>query len=270
MRTSCDIDVLVQRENLAKAISHLTEDLQYVRRGRTAHDVSLHSPTGVHIELHFDLVEEGRANNAIDVLRSVWKNVTLCEKSKHQYEMSDAFFYFYHIAHMAKHFEVGGCGVRPFIDLWILDHIEGVDKSKRDELLSSGGLLKFADVSRTLSEVWFSGREPDALTLQVQDFLLHGGAFGSAENRVALHQKARGGRIGYIMSRVFVPYARLKRYYPIVEERPWLTPFVQVRRWFMLLKPDVASMAKRELAANAKITKSTADEMSAFLDNVGL
>ena len=75
---------------------------------------------------------------------------------------------------MAKHFENGGCGIRPFIDLWILDHMKSIDLSARDVLLSQGGLLKFAHASQTLSEVWFGGKEPNELSLQMQEFLLHG------------------------------------------------------------------------------------------------
>lgn len=124
MRTSCDIDVLVHREDLEQAVSYLVQNHQYVEKERATHDVSLFSPTGIHIEIYFDLVEEGRVQNAIDVLRSVWANVTLRENNAYWYEMSDTYFYFYHIAHMAKHFENGGCGIRPFMDLWILDHIK--------------------------------------------------------------------------------------------------------------------------------------------------
>ena len=270
MRTSCDIDVLVHREDLDRAISYLLKNLKYTEGERATHDVSLFSPTGIHVELHFDLVEEGRANDAISILRSVWKNVHLREGSLYHYEMSDAFFYFYHIAHMAKHFETGGCGIRPFIDLWILDHIEKVDLSARDDLLSRGGLLKFADVSRALSEVWLGGKELDALSGQMQEFLLHGGVYGSTDNRVALHQKKRGGRLGYMLSRLFIPYEKLKRYYPVLEKHRWLTPFMQIRRWFMLLKPDVARMAKQEMNINSKLDKAKADEMKVLLEHIGL
>ena len=192
MRTSCDIDVLVHREDLENAISYLVSNQNYIEKERATHDVSLFTQTRIHVELHFDLVEEGRAQNAIDVLHSVWDNVTLHENSNYWYEMSDSYFYFYHIAQMSKHFENGGCGIRPFIDLWILDHMKGIDLSARDVLLSQGGLLKFAHASQTLSEVWFGGKEPDELSLQMQEFLLHGGVYGSTDNRVALQQKKKG------------------------------------------------------------------------------
>ena len=270
MRTSCDIDVLVHKEDLEDAILYLTENLNYTEKERATHDVSLFSPSGVHVEIHFDLVEEGRANNAIDILSTVWDNVSLHKNSEYRYDMSDAFFYFYHIAHMAKHFETGGCGIRPFIDLWILDRIDGCDKIKRDKLLLEGGLLKFADVSRTLSEVWFSGKKVDLLSSKMQEFLLHGGVYGSADNRVALMQGKQGGRVGYILSRMFVPIERLKRYYPILEKHPYLMPFMQIRRWFMLIKPDVLKMAKKEIATNKSLEKSRADDMNGFLNDIGL
>lgn len=145
MRTSCDIDVLIHKKNLARAIAYLSQNLEYVEKERATHDVSLYSPQGNHIELHFDLVEEGRAKNAINVLNSVWENVSLHKDYLYRYDM-DEFFYYYHIAHMAKHFESGGCGIRPFVDLWILDSIECADYKKRSDLLKKGELIQFSSM----------------------------------------------------------------------------------------------------------------------------
>lgn len=270
MRTSCDIDILVHSEDLDRAISYLIDNMQYTEKERATHDVSLFSPSGVHIELHFDLVEEGRANKAINVLNTVWDNAFLHKNTEYWYEMRDDFFYFYHIAHMAKHFESGGCGIRPIIDLWLLDRIDGIDVSARNELLAQGDLLRFADSARILSEIWLEGKPYDELSGLLQDFILQGSVYGSTDNRVALQQKKTGGRFGYLLSRVFIPYVKLKRYYPILEKHRWLMPFMQVRRWFMLLDPSVAKMAKRELEANKNLSKIEADDMSAFLENIGL
>lgn len=270
MRTSCDIDILVRREELEKAVSYLCEHLGYEEQERATHDVSFYSPQGNHIELHFDLVEEDCAQNANGVLRDVWACVTLCADGSYRYQMSDAFFYFYHIAHMAKHFESGGCGIRPLIDLWILEHLDGADRAERERLLADGGLLQFAQTARRLCEVWFGGAEMDDLSLQMQAFILTGGVYGTAANRVALHQRQRGGRFGYLLSRIFVPYERLKRYYPVLEKHRFLTPLMQVRRWFMLLRPSVRAMAKRELRTNYHIDSAHVEEMNVFLENIGL
>ncbi len=270
MRTSCDIDVLVHREDLDSAIDALVQNLQYTKKGSGSHDVSLFSPSGVHIELHFDLAEEGYADQAVPMLRDVWDNVTLTQNCKYRLEMTDAFFYFYHIIHMVQHMETGGCGIRPFVDLWILDHLDSADHPGRDELLSRGKLLAFVRVSRKLSRVWLCGDTMDDLTMQMQSFILHGGVYGSSHNRVAILQKRRGGRLGYLFSRVFAPYDKLKRYYPILEKYRFLMPLMQVRRWFMLARPEVAGMAKSEITANSSMDQTKAEEMRRFLDSIGL
>lgn len=270
MRTSCDIDILVHREDLERSISCLTEKLRYDVKERATHDVSLYSPQGNHIELHFDLVEEGRARNAIGVLTSVWDHVSLRENSAYRYEMTDAFFYFYHIAHMAKHFESGGCGIRPFIDLKILGTLDSACRSEREKLLDAGGLLQFALAVERLADVWFGGAAADDVSRQMQDFVLDGGLYGTASNRVALQQKKNGGRFRYLLSRVFVPHDKLKRYYPILEKHRYLMPVMQVRRWLMLLRPDVRGMARRELRTNYNIDKEKAEEMNLFLQQIGL
>ncbi len=270
MRTSCDIDILVRREHLESAVAYLTQNLQYEETERATHDVSLFSPSGVHLELHFDLVEEDRANNSTEVLNTVWDDVSLCSGCQYRYQMSDAFFYFYHIAHMAKHFELGGCGIKPFIDLWILEHRPTTDKERRERLLQESGLTQFALACQRLSRVWLENEEMDELSLQMQSFILHGGVYGSADNRVVLQQRKHGGKIGYIFSRMFVPYERLKRYYPVLEKHRWLMPFMQVRRWFMLLNPRIRKMAKKELKTNSNLGKAQAEQMKVFLDNIGL
>jgi hypothetical protein len=248
----------------------LSDKLQYIKQEVATHDVSFLSPQGIRVELHFDLIEEERANNAINVLDLVWENVSLSEGFHCRYEMTDELFYFYHIAHMAKHFETGGCGIRSFIDLWILDRIDGACENKRNELLAKADLLQFAGACRKLSRVWFGGEEEDELSTQMQSFILRGGVYGSSDNRVALQQKNKGGRIGYIFSRVFLPYSKLKRYYPVLEKHRWLIPVMQVRRWFMLFDPSVARMAKSELAVNSRIDENTSDEMNRFLSDIGL
>ncbi len=270
MRTSCDVDVLVHREDLEKAVSNLKQKLGYVEKERGTHDVSLYTPQGVHMELHFDLVEDGRANAANDVLNDVWKNVSLAKDCNYLYEMTDEFFYFYHIAHMAKHIENGGCGIRPFIDLFILDNIEVADADRRNEILQRGKLLEFTDIARELSQIWFDGKGYNEICEKMRNFIISGGSFGTFENRVAINQQKNGGRFGYVFSRMFIPYSKLKCYYPILEEHRWLTPVMQVRRWGMLLKPDIAKMAKSEIHVNNNLEEEKADEMKTFLNDIGL
>ena len=184
--------------------------------------------------------------------------------------MTDAFFYFYHVVHMAKHFETGGCGIRPFMDLWILEKIDGADQTGRDKLLADAGLLQFARAVQKLSRVWFCGEEPDELSRQMEEYILHGGVYGSSENRVMFNQKKHGGRLGYLLSRMFVGMPQMKRSYPILRKYPWLMPIMQIRRWFKLRRPDVAGRTKREILTSITAETAKAAEMKRFMENIGL
>lgn len=199
MRTSCDIDILVHEDEAEHIADYLVDKCGYSRAGKGSHDISLFSVNNIHVELHYGLVEEGRVGNAINILKGVWNNVSLKDDKKYWYEMSDEFFYFYHIAHMAKHFEEGGCGIRSFIDLWILDNIETADQNKRNELLEQGNLLKFSVVARQLSKVWVEDAEHTKITMQMEQYILRVGVYGTSENRIAVQKQKKGGRLKYAL-----------------------------------------------------------------------
>lgn len=270
MRTSCDIDILVKEPDLEKAIECLVTHLNYKNHGRAYHDVSLFSPNNIHLELHFDLVEDEYANEARKVLSKVWNYVFPKDGCQYFFEMTDEMFYFYHIAHMAKHFEFGGCGIRPFLDLWILDRFIQYDQSARNQLLEEGNLLIFATKCRKLSNVWFSNDSKDDISTQMQDFILSGGVYGNLENRIAVQQKQHGGKGGYLFSRIFLTYESLKALYPILQKHRWLTPIMEVRRWFKLLFKGRAKSSLHELSVNQTISREKVSQAAELLSELGL
>ncbi len=270
MRTSCDIDILVHEKDLRTAITYLVENLKYTEHEQNSHDVSLFSPSGNHIELHYDLVEEGIAGSSSEILGDIWDIVTVKDGYSYHYEMSDDMFYFYHIAHMAKHFENGGCGIRPFIDLLILDGIQEADKEKRDELLQQGNLLKFAKAARKLSRIWFSSEQYDFISQQMEDYILQGGVYGNEKNRIIVQQQRHGGPIKYALSKIFLPYEIIKFHYPVLQKHKWLTPIMEIRRWFKLIFCGHLRRTTKELHYNNNITNTEAENMQNFLRSMGL
>ena len=270
MRTSSDIDILVREEDVEIAKSLLIDEYGYNYYVKGSHDISLISPSGIHIELHYDLVENGVANKASIVLSNVWNMVNRCDGFDFLYEMPDNLFYFYHIAHMAKHFEYGGCGIRSIIDLWILDNIELVDIAKRDKLLQEGELLTFANVVRKLSRVWFAGEEHDNVTRQMEEYILRGGVYGTSTNCIMVQQQKKGGKIKYALSKIFIQYDVIKFQYPILQKHRWLTPLMEVRRWCKLIFCGHLRRVTRELKYNSNISNSEATNTQKFLCDIGL
>ena len=270
MRTSCDVDVLVHEEDAERASEILVEQCGYIRGGKTSHDITLFAKNGMHAELHYDLVEEGLAARSAEVLHLVWDTATVRDGQEYWYEMPDETFYFYHVAHMAKHFENGGCGIRPFIDLWILDNLEGVDVSKRDRLLEQGGLGGFAEACRKLSRVWFDREATDDLSRQMEAYLLYGGVYGATENRIAVGQQKKGGTLRFAISRIFLPYEVIQFHYPILQKHRWLLPVMQVRRWGKLIFRGGFGRGVKELRYNQSLDETKARDTANMLRDIGL
>ena len=215
-------------------------------------------------------MEDGLAKDASKVLKDVWETAVCRNGYNFWYEMPDEVYYFYHIAHMAKHFENGGCGIRPFIDLWILDNLSKAENKKRGELLKKGGLLKFAKAARKLSRIWLKNEEYDALSKQMEDYILRGGVYGNTENRVVVQQQKQGGRIRYAFSRICIPYETIKFYYPVLQKYRWLTPFMQIRRWCKLIFGGYLKRSANELKLNMKVSNARALAVQELLNNIGL
>lgn len=269
MRTSCDIDVLVRKEDAQRAATLLEENCRFTRDKTDSHDISLYGPNKAHLELHYDLIEQGLVREADRVLASVWERAELKAGSGYHYTMPDDLFYCYHIAHMAKHFAVGGCGIRPFLDLWILESGDPAVQARRDATLTQAGLLRFANTARALSRAWFGKAPMDSLTAQMEEFILRGSMYGGDENRIAVQQQTRG-RLRYLLERIFLPFDILKFRYPVLQKHPWLMPVMQVHRWCKLLFCGHMGRIRRDLAYGRQITKQEEAETKLFLENIGL
>ena len=269
MRTGCDIDILVHEEDVENAANEITQNLGYKQTGRGKHDISILSSENIYIELHFSLLEEDASPEMAKVLSKAWEHAKPVGDGC-MYELDDAMFYFYHIAHMAKHFIKGGCGIRPFLDLWLMDKSKNYDISEAKALLKKGKLTKFAENALRLSRVWFSGEKHDEITLLMQEFIFNGGCFGSDETKMLSAQQKSGGRIKYVLSRIFVPYDDLKGQYPIIKKYRFLTPFCEICRLFSLLFGKRKNFRKAYVGKLMSVSDENIDSINLLFESVGL
>ena len=270
MRTSSDIDVLVHREDLDRAEELLLNKLEYKKGREGTHDRSFHSDGGVHVELHFTLIEDERANLAQDVLKDAWDHATVADGKKYEHVFSDEMFYFYHIAHIAKHIEHAGSGIRPFIDLWLINKKEK-NPAARQKLLKRCSLDDFARICDELADYWMGETESlSELCKRFEVFILNCGIYGSEENRIAISRKNGKSTLRYVFFRIFMPYSSLKQVYPIIKKHKWLIPFCQMARWFKLLTGEKTRQAVNELRVSSNTSKKDIDELQLFLRDIGL
>ncbi|MBR5937456.1 MAG: nucleotidyltransferase family protein [Clostridiales bacterium] len=265
MRVSTDMDILVHPVHLEPAERVLAEKLRYKTTDSGSHHDHVTSPSGFHIDLHFRLTE--RESEARPYLDTVWERCRLVEGKQHEYEMKDEMFYLFHMYHMAVHFQLGGCGIRPVLDTWILNHRIDFDSDARRLLLEQSGLLKFAETIESIAEGWLSG-SPSTVYPEVEDYILKGGLYGGNQH-IAAVQAQNGSRFKYIMTRVFPPYKSISCRYPVLKKWPILLPFCWLHRLVESVFLGKTKKARYELS-KSKEDIARSEEIKDLFDQVGL
>jgi len=263
-RTSCDVDILVPEKKLEQAQQLLQQELGYRYAGRTSHDVSLFSPNEVHLELHYAFYEDSMPGD------DVWSIATRKAGSEFCYELPAELFILHQLAHMAKHLKSGGCGFRPFIDLWILLHNMPHDRQKLDAMLKEQGLQKFTNVIFDLAELWFGDGASTDLLERLGAYILDAGAYGSMKNKATVEQIKKKSKLRHVLSRIFLPYQTMKYPYPVLEKHPWLLPFCQLHRWVRLLRPGNVKNVYRELSIYSAIDEEQKNKVADLLQELEL
>lgn len=265
-RTSADIDVLVRDDTIDKAVEVLENVLSYTTDAKEYHDVSMFSKNGVHLELHFSIKE--KMDNIDKVLGKAWDYAA--PYSEREYRFTNEFMIFHIVSHMSYHFITGGCGIRTFIDLWLLKNHTVYDINTLAELLSECGLTKFYDSVSALTEVWLGDGEHTQITKALEKYIMSGGVFGSKKNKTVTAQNLSGGKAKHITKRIILPYDDLKQLYPIIEKHRCLTPFAQVNRWFRVIFKGKLKRSVTELKTNASVTNEEYTSNKELLRELGL
>lgn len=268
-RTSCDIDILVKKDDLQKAIKALCTINNYKAEKRANyHDISLYSPSNIHLELHFTILEN---QENIDLLLSrVWDFVKLKNGSLYEYRQTNEYLIFHVIAHILYHFMEGGCGVRTIVDFWIVSNRLSINELELNAMLEKCGIRIFYNSIIELTKVWFEGNAHTEKTLKLENYILNGGVYGNFENRMKVAGTKIKGKKSYALRRIFCPYEIMINKYPILRKHKWLLPVYEVVRWVETIFKGKARNLKQELAIIETNSGNDKNDFKNFLTEIGL
>lgn len=270
MRTSCDIDILIRKEDVESTVNMLVQKLNYRLERNNYHDISLFSQTGVHLELHFSILE---CEEKIDgMLEQVWEHLITAGEHSFRMMMEPAYFVFHQVAHAMYHFAHGGCGLRLLIDLWLIEEKVDYDKEKFNSYCEYCGLRTFAEALYAITNVWFGEGRHTRLSKQVEDYILFGGVYGNGHSSMAA-QRSRAKDVSqwrYWMNRVFIPYKILAEQDHLLKKHPVLYPYYQVKRWFKLLNPDIRKHVAKEIMVSQSLQQETVDKVKELFQELKL
>lgn len=243
IRQSADIDVLVEEENLEKALKILNENFEIVSQERNFHDVTLITASNVVIELHFTLSEN---DEKLDLITNDWKDNLVNGKNAYNYKLNTEFLICYLVTHTAYHFYNGGAGIKAVIDLYLIKNLP-FNKEIVLNRLKVGGLDIFYEKLNDLALVWFDGNTHTDLTLKIQEFILSGGEYGNYyQSKKAVNNK----NVNNIVKKIFLPYSTLCNYYPSLKKCHLLYPVFIVHRFIKaLFSKEKLDRAKKQIKA---------------------
>ena len=269
LRTSCDIDILVKEQDLERAVKALTSINGYTTDNKcNYHDISLFSPSKVHLELHFNVLEA--QENLDKGLSLIWDYAVQKENGGYEYQLTNEFLMFHMVAHMVYHFIKGGCGVRTVMDVYVAQQKLALDKDKLYELFEMCNITKFYESITELIGVWFSKAKHTKTTKMLESYILSGGIYGSLENRVKVDGSKVENKRSHVLKRIFCPYSIMKNRYPILRKHKWLLPFYEVVRWFETIFSGKAKKLKKEIQILENTSDSEKSEFKKFLSEMGL
>ena len=274
MRTSSDIDILVQEKHLDQAVRVLEERTDFTVHKRNYHDMSMVSRR-VHLELHFHIKE--MMENIDPLLIRVWEYAQPTEEGS-LYVLSPEFQIFHVIAHMSYHMVHGGLGIRPFLDLWLLREKTTYDETIVRDMCSETSILTFYEKCCSLTEVWMGectstdgGEEelPDPTLSVFENYCLDGGVFGSVENTDASMQREHRG-LPFLAQKIFLNKKELEARYPELEDKPYLFFPYQARRWLKLLKAEKRRRVSADLKRILTMEEEKIEAFDRLLTSLGL
>jgi len=231
MRTFCDIDIYVSKEDRERA-KPLMRELGYILDCEIDYHDEYKKDDFYVYEIHSPLVSENSFHH--NLFTDPFNKAKASQKNKFDYVLNNEYFYLHLFFHLYGHFIHRGCGIRLFTDLLIFkESIPDVDYSFIESVLKQYDMLGFYQSVQKLIDFFFFNKPADDDTLTVAEYIFSCQANSAFTNTLANY--SLGDKIKYFSKMWFPPANRLIFRYPVLEKAPFLLPICWIRRFFYSL-----------------------------------
>lgn len=245
MRQMADVDILFECPNVATraAVKKLMVNLGFTveQYEWDNEDIYMKAPVST-FEMH-TMLFPGMDKSEGSYYADIWKRVVPAG-SGHACSLTPTDLYIYTVAHIYKHYRIGGCGLRTLSDLYALDFLHGevqdaIDRRAVAHELAAIGADDFESEMRSLS--WQLLSDPyhvntaldslDSTLRRDLAYLVGSGTYGTIQNMVDNELEkmeagnARSRVVRYTLRRLFPPVSRIVVELPFLDRHRWLIPF---------------------------------------------
>ena len=241
MRQMSDNDILFDDSFSAKIKEFMKfHGYEEVSVGQGNHDVYEKEPV-YNFEMHRALYIASQDRNWEEYYRDIKKRLIRNNALSYGYHFRDEDFYVYIVCHTYKHYVGRGTGLRSLLDFYVYLTVKEQEMDlgyvkKECEVL---GIAEFEEKSRRLCKKVFSVSDTydmetfmKGLSEEEKDMLMYyssSGVYGNTKKYVINRIKEKG-KVGFLISRIFMPFNDMKNVYPILGNIPVLLPIYWVVR----------------------------------------
>ena len=232
MRTMCDVDILVNKSDLPIISNILKEhDFQYESHTNN-HDGYIKSDK-ISVEMHWNLFPEDVPYH--DYFSDIMSKLIDADDKAYMKKLSKEDYYLHLIAHLAKHFDRSGTGIRSLVDIWLYNkkYRDTLDMNYLNLGLTELGLSEFESTIYKAATQLFSGDIWDDTTLAITNYVMTSGTYGTKDTYIvsALNKKG-GNKLSYLINRIFPDKTFMEMHFPILAKCPVLLPACWLARLF--------------------------------------
>ncbi len=272
MRTSCDVDYLINPQDCEKIEKLMLKSGFSFTTSNPWVDTYKKLPF-VAVEIHRELMG---GHKEFDCLLDLFDRGVPLENTRIGKKMCKDDFYIYTIVHIAKHITYGGSGIRPIMDmhLFLKNFEQSLDWDYINQRLASVNLATLEKELRTLCEHWFSGGEKSEITENLAQYILASGIFGTVNNSEVQQTvyKNKGVEISKrpsILKTAFLSYKNMTLRYPSLKKAPFLLPFYWVIRVADVLLHKREKIAPL-LGKSTEITEAQVEKITDLFSKLGI
>lgn len=238
LRTMSDIDILFENKK-TKEVKKILESLGYKCDKIGGTDDEYKKPPFMNVEMHRIMVD-GNFELIADYYSNIWDVIKPTKDNEYIYEMSKEDFYIHMVAHVARHYAVGGIGIRFVFDEWL--YLNEYENELNFDYINSEfekiNLLKFANNFKELSVKWFKGLETTELEESMTKYIFNSCTHGTIQNeqsvKIVLGDKGvknfKKKKFGYLFRLIFPSFKYMCNRNHILKKVPILLPYFYIQR----------------------------------------
>ncbi len=264
LRSFTDYDIYIGQNG--DRVKSVMKSLGFEVKKTAEYDVAYFKKPSLYFEMHSKLFEESYRFEGY--FEKPFEKTVQKEGSKYCYLLKKEDFFIHVFCHLYKHFTFGGCGIRQFMDVYVLMKNEKLDYSYIEKEIETLKLTSFYNTVKNVNQVIFQGEKPDKDTLEICEYIFSNGTFGTDKIIAVNEFNAQSKNMffwktKYFASRWGLSYTSMKKKYKFLKWMPFLLPFCWLHKGFYVL------FFKREtLKSQVKDIEEYNSEYSSYLNHI--